>query len=55
MVVEDQLEVVVYHDSDLRSRMLIPKMLRNRVKQILHTDHRCDLTRVKRRAQENMY
>ena len=40
VVVKDKLEVVVYHDSDLRSRMLIPKPLRNRVKQILHADHR---------------
>ena len=55
VVVEDKLEVVVYHDSDLRSRMLIPKSLRNRVKQILHADHRRDLTRVKRRAQEHVY
>ena len=55
VVVEDQLEVVVYHDSDLRSRMLVPKALRNRVKQILHADHRRDLTRVRRRAQEHVY
>ena len=55
MVVEDKLEVVVYYDSDLRSRMLIPKSLRNQVKHILHADHRRDLTRVKRRAQEHMY
>ena len=55
VVVEDQLEVVVYHDSNLRLRMLIPKPLRNRVYQILHTDHRRDLTRVKRRAQEHVY
>ena len=55
IVVEDKLEVVVYHDSDLRSRMLVPKPLRNRVKQILHADHRRDLTRVKRRAQEHLY
>ena len=35
--------------------MLVPKPLRNRVKQILHADHRWDLTRVKRRAQEHVY
>ena len=27
VVVEDKLEVVVYHNSDLRTRMLIPKFL----------------------------
>ena len=40
VVVEDKLEVIVYYDSDHRSRMLIPKSLRNRVKHILHADHR---------------
>ena len=55
IVVEDKLEVVVYHDSDLGSRMLVPKPLRNRVKQILYADHRRDLTRVKRRAHEHVY
>ena len=35
IVVEDQLEIVMYHDSDLRSRILVPKALRNRVKKIL--------------------
>ena len=45
-MVEGKLESVVYHDSDLRSRMLVPKVLRN---------HRRDLTRVKRRAQEHVY
>ena len=41
-------------DRNLRSRMLIPKSLRNRVKQILHADHRRDLSRIKRQAQEHV-
>ena len=40
IVVKDKLEVVVYHNKDLRSRMLISKSIRNRIKQIFHADHR---------------
>ena len=29
IVVDDKLKVVLYHDSDLRSRKLVPKQLRN--------------------------
>ena len=52
---QDDLEFLVFHDSGLRSRMIIPKALRNRVKKILHADHRRDLTRVKLRAAEHVY
>merc|ERR1712082_343126 len=55
VVKEGESEVLVYFDSASRSRLIIPKVLRNRVKQILHADHRWDLTRVKARAQEHVY
>ena len=44
-----------HNDSDLKTRLVIPKTLRNQVKKILHKDHRQDLTRVKKRAQEHVY
>merc|ERR1712082_28712 len=47
VVKEDNNEVLVYFDSALRSRLIIPKALRNRVKHVLHADHRRDLTCVK--------
>ena len=55
VVKEGDNEVLVYFDSNSRSRLIKPKALRNRVKQILHADHRQDLTRVKTRAQEHVY
>merc|ERR1712082_451586 len=55
VVVEDNNEVLVYFDSESRSRLIVPKSLRNRVKQVLHANHRRDLVRVKARAQEHMY
>ena len=35
--------------------MVTPRLLRNKVKQVLHVDHRQDLIRVKQQAQEHMY
>ena len=55
VVVEDENEVLVYYDSESRSRLIIPRPLRNRVKQVLHANHRRDLVRVKARAQEPAY
>ena len=55
VVKEYNNEILVYFDSASRSRLIIPKALRNQVKQVLHTDHRRDLTCVKARAQEYMY
>ena len=55
VVVEDENEVLVYYDSESRSRLIIPRPLRNRVKQVLHANHRRDLVRVKARAQEHVY
>ena len=46
---------MIYYDSESRSRLLIPKPLRNRVKQIFHADNRWDLTRVKIHAQKHVY
>ena len=55
IIIEDDMEIITYHDSDLKTRMVIPRSLRNRVKQILHANHRRDLVRVKQRAQEYVY
>ena len=55
VVVEDDNEILVYYDSESRSRLIIPKALRNRVKHILHANHRRDLIRVKARAQQHVY
>ena len=55
IVKEGDSEIVFNYDSESRLRLLIPKPLRNRVKQMLHADHRQDLTRVKLRAQEHVY
>merc|ERR1712082_82114 len=52
---QGELEFLVYHDSDLRTRIVIPRSLRTRVKKILHADHRRDLARVKKRAEEHVY
>ncbi len=49
------MEVLVYHDSDMRTRLVILRTLRQRVKAILHVDHRRDLVRVKKRALEHVY
>ena len=35
--------------------MVIPKGLKNKVKKILHADHRRNLTRAKKRAQEHVF
>merc|ERR1712082_534980 len=45
IVVVDDNEILVYYDSEARSRLIIPKALRNRVKHILHANLRRDLTR----------
>ena len=55
VVCQDDMEFLVYHDSDMRTRLVIPKLLRSRVKMILHADHRRDLARVKMRAQEHVF
>ena len=55
VIFQDGLELIVYHDSDLRSRMVIPQTLRNKVKHMLHSDHRRDLIRVKQRVQQHVY
>ena len=55
IILRDNNEILVYFDIASRSRLIIPKALRNRVKQVLHADHRRDLTRVKARAQEHVY
>merc|ERR1711905_52853 len=55
VVVEGEEKVLVYFDSESRTRLVIPKPLRNRVKQVLHANHRRDLVRVKARAQEHVY
>ena len=52
---EDNLEVITYHHSNLRTRMVIPRSLQNRFKKVLHADYRQDLVRVKQRAQEHVY
>ena len=49
------MEIVTYHDSNLKRRMVIPSSLRNHVEKILHADHRRDLVRVKQRAQKHVY
>ena len=54
-MVENNNEVLVYFDSESRSRLVVPKALRNQVKQVLHANHRRDLVRVKARAQEHVY
>ena len=48
------MEFLVYHNSDMRTRLVVPKSIRKRVKMILHSDHRKDLARVKRKAQEHV-
>ena len=52
---QDELEVLVYHDSDRRMRLVIPRSLRPRVKAVLYADHRRNLVRVKMRAQQHVY
>ena len=36
---QDDLEIIMYHDSNLRTRMVIPRSLQDRVKNILHADY----------------
>ena len=55
VIYQDNLEIITHHHSDLRTRMVISRSLRNRVKKILHTDHRRDLVRVKQKAQQHVY
>ena len=52
---QDNLEFLVYHNSDLRTTLIIPRSLKNGIKMILHADHRRDLARVKKRAQEHVF
>ena len=40
VVSQNDQEFLVFNDSKLKSRMIIPKALRNKVKKILHADHR---------------
>ena len=55
VVCQDDMEFLVYHNSDMRTRLVVPKSLRNRVKMILHADHRRDPSRVKKRVQEYVF
>ena len=55
VVIQDKLEFLLYYVSNLRTRLVVPKGLRNGIQNILHADHRRDLTLVKRRAQEHVY
>ena len=55
VLLEDDNEIIVYTDSDSNQRIFIPHSLRARVKQVLHADHRRDLTRVKYRANLHVY
>ena len=50
-----QPQYLVYNNSDMRTRLVIPKSLRNRVKMIHHANHRRDLVWVKKRAQEHVF
>ena len=47
VIFQDRLELIIYHDSYQRSQMVIPRTPRNKVKHVLHSDHRRDLIRVK--------
>ena len=55
IITQNKLEVLVYHDSDRRMRLVIPRSLRPRVKAVLYADHRRNLVRVKMRAQQHVY
>ena len=55
IVSEDSHEVLVFSDSNHQQRLFIPKALRNRIKQILHSGHRRDLSRVKMKADKHVY
>ena len=46
---------LMFYDSESRCRMIITKVLQNRIKKILHTNHRRDLTRIKMREREHVY
>ena len=52
---QDELDVLTFTNSKGRTRLVIPKSLRGRVKAILHADHRRDLTRVRMRAEQHVY
>ena len=55
MVSNNDMELLVFYDSKVRLRLIIPKSLRNRIKKILHEDHRKDLTRINMRARKHVY
>ena len=52
---QDTKKFLIYHDSDLRSQMVVPKLLWNKLNHVLHANHRRDLVRVKQRAQQHLY
>ena len=52
---QDTKKFLIYHDSDLRSQMVVPKLLWNKLNHVLHANHRRDLVRVKQRAQQHVY
>ena len=55
IIAQDELEILAFHDSEGRTRLVVPKSLRGRVKAVLHTDHRQDLARFKVHAQQHGY
>lgn len=55
IVKEGNTEVVVFHDSEARQRIFVPRELRSRIKRNIHSDHRRDLVRVKQKAEQHVY
>ena len=55
IITQDELEVLTFTDCKGRTRLVVPKSLRGRVKAILHADHRRDLAQVRMRAEQHMY
>ena len=51
----DELEFLVYHNSDLKDQNGDTQGSKNKVKKILHADNRRNLTRVKKRAQDHVF
>ena len=49
------ISVVRQDDMEFQRQRVIPKSIRNRVKMIHHANHRRDLARVKKRAQEHVF
>ena len=43
VISQDNEEFIIYHDSDLSFQMVIIKLLQNKVKHVLHANHRRDL------------